>query len=212
MFSGGKVVLILAPHTDDGEFGCGGTIAKLVRDGYRVVYAAFSAAEESVPKHLPHDILRAEVIEATSELGIDAEDCLTFNFKVRQFPELRQPILDQMIRLRQEYDPDIVFLPSVNDTHQDHVTIALEGFRSFKRATMLAYEIPWNNLNFTTSCFVHLDEECIQKKIDAISKYESQKGRSYSNPEFLRSLAISRGVQVGTTYAETFEVVRWMIR
>ena len=28
-----KSVLVLAPHTDDGEFGCGGTIAKLVDEG-----------------------------------------------------------------------------------------------------------------------------------------------------------------------------------
>ena len=43
-----KTVLVLAPHTDDGEFGCGGSIAHFVKTGYRVVYVAFSAAEQSV--------------------------------------------------------------------------------------------------------------------------------------------------------------------
>jgi LmbE family N-acetylglucosaminyl deacetylase len=45
-----KRVLILAPHTDDGEFGCGGTINKLIEEGSEIYYAAFSACEQSVLK------------------------------------------------------------------------------------------------------------------------------------------------------------------
>lgn len=212
MISRAKLALVLAPHTDDGEFGCGGTIAKLISEGCRVVYAAFSAAEQSVLPHLPRDVLRTEVIAATAELGIAAQDCLVFDFEVRRFPEFRQKILDQMIQLNEKYGPDMVFLPSVNDTHQDHHTIALEGFRAFKRTTMLGYEVPWNNLDFRTTCFVSFNEICLQKKLASIEKYESQKGRYYANPEFFRSLSLTRGVQVGTRYAEAFEVVRWIIK
>lgn len=206
-----KTALVLAPHTDDGEFGCGGTIARLSSEGCRVVYAAFSAAEQSVPVHLPQDILRSEVVEATAQLGVAREDCLVFDFEVRRFPEFRQAILDQLIVLNRRFKPDVVFLPSVNDTHQDHHTIAHEGFRAFKRTTMLAYEVPWNNLDFRTSGFVAFNQSCLDRKIAAIGKYQSQAGRSYANPEFLRSLAITRGVQIGSEYAETFEVVRWIM-
>jgi LmbE family N-acetylglucosaminyl deacetylase len=204
--------LVLAPHTDDGEFGCGGSIARLIRDGSRVIYAAFSAAEQSVLPHLPKDILRQEVRLATAELGIPDEDCLVFDFEVRRFPEYRQQILDRMILLDREYCPDIVFLPSVNDTHQDHNTIAHEGFRAFKRTTMLGYEVPWNNLDFRTSCFISIDQDCLDKKIAAIGKYESQKGRVYADSDFIRSLALTRGVQVAARYAEAFEVVRWIMK
>ena len=41
-------VLVLALHTDDGEFGCGGTIARLVEEGTQLWYVAFSATEKSV--------------------------------------------------------------------------------------------------------------------------------------------------------------------
>ena len=34
-------VLVLAPHTDDGELGLGGTISKLIRQGKNVTYVAF---------------------------------------------------------------------------------------------------------------------------------------------------------------------------
>jgi len=207
-----KTVLVLAPHTDDGEFGCGGTIARLRRDGARVIYVAFSAAEQSVLPHLPKDILRTEVKQATEMLGVSADDCIVLNFEVRRFPELRQGILDRMIQLQQTYDPDIVFLPSANDTHQDHHTIAQEGFRAFKRTTMLGYEVPWNNLDFRTSCFVAISEEDLETKVRAVGMYQSQAHRSYADPEFIRSLARTRGVQIGKRYAETFEVVRWLMR
>ena len=205
-------VLVLAPHTDDGEFGCGATIAKFVQEGRRVIYAAFSAAEQSVLPHLPSDILRTEVREATSLLGIKHEDCLILDFEVRRFPENRQSILDQMIKLQSTYNPDLLLLPSSHDTHQDHQTISQEGFRAFKKTTMLGYEVPWNNLEFRTNCFISFSEDLLKKKIAALNVYESQKHRSYANAEFIRSLAVTRGVQIGKSFAECFEVIRWVIK
>lgn len=206
-----RTILILAPHTDDGEFGCGGTVARYVAEGARAIYVAFSAAEQSVLPHLPRDILRTEVRMATAQLGVADEDCLVFDFEVRRFPELRQPILEKMIELNRCYQPDMVFLPSANDTHQDHQTIAQEGFRAFKRTTMLGYEVPWNNLDFRTSCFVDIAEEHLATKIRAVGMYQSQQHRSYANANFVRGLALTRGVQIGKPYAEAFEVVRWVI-
>lgn len=206
-----KPVLVLAPHIDDGEFGCGGTIAKLCESGTRVVYVAFSAAEQSVLPQLPRDVLRSEVRAATAVLGIKSDDCIVLNFEVRKFPELRQSILDEMIRLYREFDPRMVFLPSPNDTHQDHSVIAHEGFRAFKRTTMLGYEIPWNNLDFRTSCFVTLDERHLELKIEALACYKSQTHRSYASAPFIRGLSVTRGTQIGTRNAEAFEVIRWVI-
>lgn len=206
-----STILILAPHTDDGEFGCGATIARYAAQGVRVIYIAFSAAEQSVLPNLPRDILRTEVKLATAELGIVDEDCLILNFEVRRFPEFRQQILEKMIELNQIYNPDMVFLPSINDTHQDHHTIAQEGFRAFKKTTMLGYEVPWNNLDFRTSCFVDISEKDLEKKISALSMYKSQSHRNYASAEFIRSLANIRGVQIGKHYAEAFEVIRWVI-
>lgn len=203
-----KNILVLAPHTDDGEFGCGGTIVKLLDSGCRVIYVAFSAAEQSVPDGFPNDILRHEVKAATKVLGIKPDDCMALHFNVRRFPEERQQILDEMIRLNREYKPSVVFLPSPHDTHQDHSVIAQEGFRAFKKTTILGYEAPWNNLTFTTNCFYSLEERHLSTKIEALKCYESQMGRSYATEEFIRSLAIMRGTQIGQRYAEAFEAIR----
>ena len=55
-------ILVLAPHTDDGEFGCGGSIAKFIEAGDQVYYVAFSTAKQSVPEGLPQDIDRKSVV------------------------------------------------------------------------------------------------------------------------------------------------------
>src|SRR5207244_9980679 len=46
-------VLVLAPHTDDGEFGCGGTMARLSDAGAEIRYVAFSIATRSLPQGSP---------------------------------------------------------------------------------------------------------------------------------------------------------------
>jgi len=206
-----KRALVLAPHTDDGEFGCGGTISKLIENGIEVYMAAFSACEESVLKKYPSDILIGELKNATKELGIPPENLSLFDYQVRVFSERRQDILQTIIDLRNKINPDVVFMPSLDDIHQDHFTIAQEGLRAFKFCTILAYEMPWNNLTFETSSFVLLEERHLQRKINALKEYASQSHRPYANEEFIRALARTRGVQINATYAETFNVIRWII-
>ena len=211
MFSKKRRVLVLAPHTDDGEFGCGGAISKFINEGHDVHYAAFSACQQSVLPQFPSDILITEVKEATSILGISPSNLILFDYDVRTFGYKRQDILDDLIRLRADIKPDLVFMPTINDVHQDHHTIAEEGMRAFKFNSILSYELPWNNFSFTTSCFIHLEEQYIQTKVKALQAYQSQAHRPYSDEDFIRSLARTRGVQIGTRYAEAFELVRWII-
>ena len=207
-----KKVLVLAPHTDDGELGAGGFIAKLIEEGSSVIYVAFSTAEESVPEHLPKDILKTEVKEATKQLGIKPDNLIIFNYQVRKLNYVRQEILEALIKLRKEIDPDLVLLPSLNDIHQDHITVAQEGLRAFKTVTILGYELIWNNLSFNTQCFVHLEARHVDIKIKALKEYKSQGSRDYLSELFIRSLSLARGVQVGTEYAEAYEVVRFAIK
>ena len=204
-------VLVLAPHTDDGEFGCGGTMARLIENGVKVTYAAFSTAAKSVPEGFPKDVLKHEVRAATGVLGIPEADLKVYDFEVRTFPTVRQDILEEMIVLQRELDPDCVLLPALIDLHQDHKTIAEEGLRAFKRTTVMAYEIPWNNLNFSQQAYVRLEERHIEKKVAALQCYASQGHRNYLNEDYIRNVAFTRGINIGCAYAEVFEVYRWML-
>jgi N-acetylglucosamine malate deacetylase 1 len=206
-----KKILVLAPHTDDGELGAGGTIAKLLQLGNEVYYAAFSTAEQSVKEGFQKDILKTEVKNATKVLGIKEENLIVFNYEVRRLNYHRQEILEDLIQLRSSIEPDVVLMPSANDIHQDHITIAQEGLRVFKNRTILGYELIWNNLSFNTQCFVKLKKEHIASKVEALQQYASQAYREYMSGEFIFALAKARGVQIGCEYAESFEVVRMIL-
>jgi LmbE family N-acetylglucosaminyl deacetylase len=206
-----KRILVLAPHTDDGEFGCGGTLARLLENNNDIYCTAFSACQQSVLKSFPSDILITEVKAASNKLGIKPSNLILFDYEVRTFNFRRQEILDNLITLRKEIQPDIIFMPSANDIHQDHFTISQEGLRAFKFSTIFCYEMPWNNLTFNTSSFFILDERHLDKKIEALKEYKSQAHRSYASAEFVRSLARVRGEQIAEKYAECFDIIRWII-
>lgn len=204
-------VLVLGPHTDDGEFGCGGTIARLVALGKEVHYAVFSWCEESVPEPLPKDILKKELKDAAASLGITSERLYIFDYKVRRFNERRQDILENLVALKRKINPELVLTPSTKDIHQDHSTISLESIRAFKNTNVLGYELVWNNISMDNACFIPLNLEHLEHKIKAIQCYKSQNFRNYSDPEFLRSLAKVRGTQVNQAYAEMYEVIRLIL-
>ncbi len=203
-------VLVLAPHTDDGELGCGGTISRMVEEGREMYYAAFSTAAESVPPPFPPDILEKEVRQGTKVLGIPAANLLVYKYKVRHLPHMRQEILEELVRMKREIDPATVFLPSAQDLHQDHQTVHIEGLRAFKTVTVLGYELPWNNLSFDYRHFCVLTREHVQTKIAALRCYQSQQHRPYTQEEFIWSWARTRGGQIMVEYAEAFDVLRWV--
>jgi N-acetylglucosamine malate deacetylase 1 len=208
LIGGWKRALVLAPHTDDGEFGCGGTMARLVEEGAEVRYVAFSIATKSLPEGFAPDTLAREVCEATTELGIPESHLTVHDFEVRTFPARRQDILELLIELWEEWPPDVVFQPSLHDVHQDHQVIAAEGLRAFKRTTILGYEIPWNNYDFAYQAYVSLERRHLELKTAALAKYASQQHRRYSDREYIWNIARTHGINVNREYAEVFEVYR----
>lgn len=208
LLSNKNKILILAPHPDDAEFGLGGTIAKMMEMGKEIHIAVFSMCAKSTPEGFEIGSIENEFYESCKFLGIRDENIHKMDFEVREFPKLRQDILEELIILRNEINPDLVFLPSSSDIHQDHKTIYEEGIRAFKYCSLVGYEMPWNNLGFKSYVYVVLDPKHIEKKIAALNLYETQKFRSYSNVDFVSSLAKLRGIQIQTEYAESFELIR----
>jgi len=204
-------VLVLAPHTDDGELGCGGTISKFIEMDKEIYYVAFSICEKSVPEPFPKDILEKEVKKATKVLGIKRDKLIIKKYSVREFPKYRQDILEDLIELRDSIEPDLVFLPSSFDVHQDHKTIFEEGRRAFKNASMLGYEFMWNNFEFNSSCFSVLKKKHVENKIKSLDEYKSQSEKFYSKEKMIKGLANFRGLQISKEFAEAFEVIRWII-
>lgn len=205
-------ILILAPHVGDGEFGAGGTLSRLASEGNQIHQAVFSLAEKSRLKGLPENTVKKELYAASERIGIQHSHLIVFDYPVREFPSVRQAILEDMVKLREKIDPDLVFIPSSRDTHQDHQVIFEEGFRAFKMSSTLGYEMPRNNLTFTANTFVFLNEKQMQAKMEAMECYHSLKDRSGDRIKFRKHLAYVRGSQIGTKYAECFEAIRWVMK
>jgi LmbE family N-acetylglucosaminyl deacetylase len=143
---------------------------------------------------------------------VSKEDILFYDYQVRVFNYSRQNILDDLVLLKNKVSPSTVFIPSVDDYHQDHKTIADEAVRCFKNnCSILSYELIWNNTGFRNQIYYDISEEDVANKIAALSKYETQKNRIYFQNNFIEALATVRGAQNGIRYAEVFEVIRYKI-
>ena len=205
-----KSLLVIAPHTDDAELGCGGSISRFLDEGIDVTVVAFSTAKESLPPGVPLDTLKNEFLTAMQILGVSNDHLLIFDYPVRQLTDHRQEILEHLVYLRRSLSPEVVFAPSGSDVHQDHQVLYAEAVRAFKQTTLWGYELPWNHINFAAQAFVTIKNEHLEKKWLALQAYKSQieLNRSYFTFNFIEGLARVRGTQIGTEFAEAFEVVR----
>ncbi|MGE4553325.1 MAG: PIG-L deacetylase family protein, partial [Desulfovibrionaceae bacterium] len=172
-------ILVLSPHPEDGELGCGASVVRALADGAEVFWAVFTIAEQSTPPPFQPDEQRREMLRSTAILGVKPENIQVHDWAVRTFPEHRQEILDEMIRIRKAVKPDLVFCHSRDDVHQDHQTICREAIRAFKQSTILGYELPWNLPTFRADHFIEVSPDQAEKKAAAAGCYNSRSFRPY---------------------------------
>ncbi len=205
-----KRILVLAPHTDDAELGCGGSMARWLEEGVEVSVAVFSTAEKSLPEGSRTGQLKEECEAALDSLGVPEERRFVYDFPVRELGYHRQEVLEILVQLGRELSPEWVLVPSGADLHQDHATVYAEGLRAYKHLTLLGYELPWNHITFSASAFVTLQERHVEAKWDALTHYESQlsMGRPYFQRDVIESIARMRGLMVKAPWAEAYEMIR----
>lgn len=199
-------ILVLSPHTDDIELGCGGSLTKWVEEGHNLLIVVFSLCEDSILDRFDDKITEREFKSSMKELRSEYK---IYPFQVRTFPECRQHILESLIKLKKGFKPDLVVGTSLNDTHQDHKTIAEEMRRAF-RCSVISYEMPYTTLNFNPQYYIALDKKHLENKMRLLSNYKSQieKGKAIWTQEYQFGLAKIRGAQIDKEYAEAFEVIR----
>lgn len=197
-----KSALILSPHVDDAELGCGGTIAKLIEEGWGVHVIYFSAVKKRFPELVNEAAKSAQILGITYEI---------LDFNTRYFPRDRQEILQTLYDHSRKKKYDLVFTPTTTDIHQDHGVVTSEAKRVFRNSTLLGYELPWNNLEVSLNCFIPLKERHVKKKIEALNCYNTQKKNPYFNEKFFRSVVKMRGVQLASPLAEGFETIKFKL-
>ena len=207
-----KTILAISPHTDDAEISCGGSIAELTSHGYHVYYAALSDCRDTlVDSKFALDTMAKECKSALKLLGVKEKNISIFQHKNKFYCEEPRKIFETLEKLRDLIKPDLVFIPDVNQTHQDHKVVAEQAISVFRRKTsILSYEQPWNDLQFSPNYFIKITSKALSLKMKAINKYKTQVAfkRGYLSKEFIYGLAATRGTQVNAPYAEGFRVVK----
>lgn len=203
-----KKVLCISPHPDDVEFGCGGTVHKLINNGCDVELIVMSNCENSLIHNTNKDLIN-ELNSSCKILGIDKIN--TFDFQVRNLWKFQTEICNIFYRMNLDSSPDIVFIPSSFDVHQDHKIIYECAHRIFKTTSVFGYELPWNCFEFNPGMYISLSDDNVIAKIEAIEQYKTQKHKNYSSSGYTKSTLSFRGQQMNKTYAEAFEVIRVVI-
>tara|TARA_B110000503_G_C7094644_1_gene390980 strand:+ start:32 stop:676 length:645 start_codon:yes stop_codon:yes gene_type:complete len=203
-----KKIIVLSPHPEDGEIGCGGTIQKFIQNGSECWYVVFTIAEDSTHPPFKKNAQSHEMMKSVLSLGFKKSKIIKKNWKVRNFPYHRQEILDFMIQLKKKIKPDIVFCHSTLDIHQDHQVICEEALRAFKLSNILGYELPWNLLKNQNNIFFEVNKKEALIKAKALSNYKSRSYRPYLKKNKILDVMSYRGLQIEKNYAEAFEGIR----
>jgi len=199
----GKSLLFLGAHPDDIELGCGALIADIATQTN--LYCMTFSDNKKNPD-LQH--LLPEHYDAMRALGLQDGQIEVGTFETRRFPDARQEILEKMLQLRRALQPEIVFVHTQHDIHQDHATVTQEALRAFRGTTVLGYDVLRSSYGFFPHFLVEVSEAGVNKKIEALAKYITYKDRYYFSDEVIRATAIRHGALAERPYAEGFDIIR----
>jgi len=199
----GKRVLFLGAHPDDIEIGCGALIHHIVKQT-EILCVTLSDNQKNPDLKNVKD----EHIKSMKALGVPDEKVVFGPFTTRVFPDARQEILEYFLKLRREFQPDLIFVHSKQDVHQDHLTMTDEALRAFRGITVLGFDVVRSSYGFFPHFLVEVTEEDVQKKIEALSQYETYRDRYYFNSELTRSIMVRHGALAEVPFAEGFDILR----
>lgn len=199
----GKKVCFIGAHPDDIEIGCGALIARIA--GKTDVRCVTFSDNQKNPL-LGH--LVGEHYASMETLGVPRERVDLFDFETRRFQEHRQEILEAMINILHEDDPDIVFVHSKSDVHQDHGVLTQEALRAFRGRTVLGFDVIRSSYGFFPDFLVGVGEADVQKKLAALACYKTYEGKYYFSPDVTRATLIRNGAICERPYAEGFDILR----
>lgn len=199
----GKRVLFIGAHPDDIELGCGALIHQIVRKTEVLCVTLSDNQKNPLLTNLVQEHYRSMAI-----LGVPRERVILGPFTTRIFPDARQEILEYFLKLRRDFAPDLIFVHSRADVHQDHNTITEEALRAFRGITVLGYDVVRSSYGFFPHFIVQVSEEDVNKKIEALAQYETYRDKYYFNRELTRAIMVRHGALGEVPFAEGFDILR----
>ena len=199
----GKRVLFLGAHPDDIELGCGALLHHIVR---QTELLCVTLSDNQTNPDLQN--VKNEHFDSMAVLGVPTGKILLGPFTTRVFPDSRQEILEYFLSLRRDFKPDLIFVHSKQDVHQDHLTMTDEALRAFRGITVLGFDVVRSSYGFFPHFLVEVTEEDVNKKIEALACYKTYRDRYYFNSELTRSIMVRHGALAECPFAEGFDILR----
>lgn len=199
----GKRVCFIGAHPDDIELGCGALIAHIAAQTEVMCYTL----SDNQKNPLLTNVVK-EHYASMETLGVPRDHVVVGQFETRRFPQQRQEILEFMIEISKKFRPDIVFVHTKADVHQDHGTLTQESLRAFRGISVLGFDVIRSSYGFFPSFLVEVNEADVEKKLKALAQYKTYESKYYFNPEITRATLIRNGALAERPYAEGFDILR----
>ncbi len=221
-------VLVVAAHPDDEILGCGGTIARLAREGHQVriailaegISSRYAHREDADPGQLQH--LHAQAQQAGNKVGArEVVLCKLPDNRLDTVPLLE--VVKLVEELVARFRPEVIYTHHPGDLNVDHgvvhraVLTATRPVAGQCVSEIYAFEVPSSTEwafqrlepSFRPNVFVDITKT-LETKIDALACYDTEM-RKFPHPrsaEALRAIATRWGSVVGLPAVEAFELIR----
>lgn len=218
-------VLVVAAHPDDEVLGVGGTMLKHKANGDRVCWLIITniSEQQGFPKERVES-RQQEIDKVARLLGVDEVVKLDYPTMTLSSSSLLT-MVPKISEVFTRFKPEIIYSHNRSDAHSDHrvifdaVMACTKSFRyPFVKQVLMYETISETEFGpalaekaFLPNYYVDISDY-LPKKLEAMDVYESEVGehpfpRSLRN---LEALATFRGASVGVTYAEAFQLLKYI--
>ena len=195
-------VLCLGAHSDDIEIGCGGSILRLINDGWKLdVHWVVLCSNETRGEEARASA--KDFLSGAAQAKISIE-----RFRDGFLPYSGPPVKEYFEELKNGPSAEVIFTHHRADLHQDHRLICELTWNTFRDHLILEYEVPKFDGDLgVPNWFVSLDEPLARRKIELLMKhFGTQRSRHWFTEDTFLGLMRLRGVESRSAgrFAEAF--------
>lgn len=215
-------VLIIAPHPDDEILGCGGTIAKRVKNGDSVYVCVVTRGVPPLFNEEDTEKTWDECRKADSLLGV--KETIFLGFPAVMLESIpRYEFNSKINEVIQQIEPDEVYIPHRGDMQLDHkmvVDAAMVALRpkykhvvkriyAYETLSETGWDIPNTVNEFIPNVYENISDT-LNEKMKALTIFQSQLAPfpNSRSLEAVEALARFRGATVSVNAAEAFSLIR----
>ena len=199
----GKHVLFIGAHPDDIELGCGAFLHQILPHSEVLCVTLSDNQKNPNLKNVIQEHLASYAV-----LGVPSERVVIEQFETRKFPDNRQEVLEYMLKLRKNFKPDMVFVHTRSDIHQDHNVVTEEALRAYRGTTVLGFDVVRSSYGFFPHFLVEVSQADVDAKLAALAEYKTYTDKYYFDPALLRATMVRHGALAERPYAEGFDILR----